>query len=91
MGGQLTVGLDGDAISVLAQAKHVSDPSNRSMSLLHDHQVRKTSRRDVALVCSQGGTGATTVSGTMLAAHMAGISTFVTGGCRSACSTNHSL
>ncbi|KAJ1875540.1 hypothetical protein LPJ55_000533 [Coemansia sp. RSA 990] len=42
--------------------------------------VVKTSRRDMAMVLSQGILGATTVSGTMLAAHMAGIRVFATGG-----------
>ncbi|KAJ2006200.1 hypothetical protein H4R26_001514 [Coemansia thaxteri] len=40
----------------------------------------KTSRRDMAAVLSQRMLGATTVSGTMIAAHMAGISVFATGG-----------
>ncbi|KNC98584.1 uncharacterized protein SPPG_06269 [Spizellomyces punctatus DAOM BR117] len=43
-------------------------------------KARKTSRRDLALVVSQGVVGATTVSGTMLIAHQAGIKVFVTGG-----------
>ncbi|KAJ2268297.1 hypothetical protein J3F81_004753 [Coemansia sp. RSA 371] len=42
--------------------------------------VVKASRRDMAAVLSQRLLGATTVSGTMLAAHMAGISVFATGG-----------
>jgi pseudouridine-5'-phosphate glycosidase len=40
----------------------------------------KTSRRDLALALAQKVTGATTVSGTMVAAHLAGIKVFVTGG-----------
>ncbi|KAI9105863.1 Indigoidine synthase A like protein-domain-containing protein [Phlyctochytrium arcticum] len=43
-------------------------------------QARKTSRRDIALVVAQKSVGATTVSGTMLIAHEAGIKVFVTGG-----------
>lgn len=43
-------------------------------------KAHKTSRRDLALVLSQKRTGATTVSGTMLLAHKAGIKIFVTGG-----------
>lgn len=42
--------------------------------------ARKTSRRDLAAVVSQGLTGATTVASTMLIAHRAGIKLFVTGG-----------
>ncbi|MCO5577660.1 hypothetical protein L7F22_031491 [Adiantum nelumboides] len=42
----------------------------------------KTSRRDLASVLAKGrgGVGATTVSGTMILAHMAGIDVFGTGG-----------
>lgn len=40
----------------------------------------KTSRRDLALVVSQGLTGSTTVSSTMMIAQRAGIKIFVTGG-----------
>ncbi|KAJ2711582.1 hypothetical protein H4R19_003177 [Coemansia spiralis] len=42
--------------------------------------VAKTSRRDMAAVLAQRTLGATTVSGTMIAAHMAGIRIFATGG-----------
>ncbi|KAI8593591.1 hypothetical protein BDZ88DRAFT_457109 [Geranomyces variabilis] len=42
--------------------------------------AKKTSRRDLALVVSQKLVGATTVSGTMVIAHKAGIKVFVTGG-----------
>lgn len=40
----------------------------------------KTSRRDLPLVLSQGLLGATTVSGTMIGAHLSGIPVFATGG-----------
>ncbi|KAI8918582.1 Indigoidine synthase A like protein-domain-containing protein [Powellomyces hirtus] len=43
-------------------------------------KAKKTSRRDLALVVSQKKVGATTVSGTMVIAHKAGIKVFVTGG-----------
>ncbi|NLA82167.1 MAG: pseudouridine-5'-phosphate glycosidase [Clostridiaceae bacterium] len=42
--------------------------------------VTKTSRRDLPFVLSQSITGATTVAGTMIAAHLAGIHFFATGG-----------
>ncbi|KAJ2795878.1 hypothetical protein H4R20_005726 [Coemansia guatemalensis] len=45
-----------------------------------DEPVVKASRRDMAAVLSQRVLGATTVSGTMIAAHMAGIPIFATGG-----------
>lgn len=42
--------------------------------------ARKCSRRDLASALALGQTGATTVSGTMIGAHAAGIGVFVTGG-----------
>lgn len=42
--------------------------------------VRKCSRRDIALTIASKENGATTVSGTMMIAHMVGISVFATGG-----------
>ena len=43
-------------------------------------EVRKISRRDLAAIVARDGHGGTTVSCTMLLAHMAGIGVFVTGG-----------
>ena len=42
--------------------------------------IAKASRRDLAVLCAQGQDGATTVTTTMIIAHMAGISMFATGG-----------
>ena len=42
--------------------------------------IHKASRRDLALLCARGEDGATTVTTTMMIAHMAGISIFATGG-----------
>ena len=42
--------------------------------------IRKASRRDLAVLCARGEDGATTVTTTMMIAHMAGISIFATGG-----------
>jgi pseudouridine-5'-phosphate glycosidase len=42
--------------------------------------VAKLSRADLALCLASGGTGATTVAATMIAARLAGISVFATGG-----------
>jgi len=42
--------------------------------------ARKCSRRDLPLVVAQGGDGSTTVAGTMILAHLAGIEIFATGG-----------
>jgi pseudouridylate synthase len=62
--GQLHAGLDKATITRLAQAK----------------DVMKLSRADFAYALSQGRTGATTVAATMMAARLAGISVFATGG-----------
>ena len=42
--------------------------------------VTKASRRDLAVLCARGEDGATTVTTTMIIAHMAGIKIFATGG-----------
>lgn len=42
--------------------------------------IAKASRRDLAALCAEGEDGATTVTTTMMIAHMAGISIFATGG-----------
>lgn len=62
--GRLCVGLSADQLEVLAKAK----------------QVAKLSRADMAVCMAKGGTGATTVAATMIAAHIAGIDVFATGG-----------
>ena len=43
-------------------------------------QIAKASRRDLAVLCARGEDGATTVTTTMIIAHMAGIKIFATGG-----------
>ncbi len=62
--GRIKIGLTRDEIEYMATAQN----------------VLKVSRRDFPLVISQKGDGATTVAGTMIAANMAGIRLFVTGG-----------
>ncbi len=42
--------------------------------------ITKASRRDIAILCAKGEDGATTVTTTMMIAHMAGIKLFATGG-----------
>ena len=42
--------------------------------------ITKASRRDLAVLCARGEDGATTVTTTMIIAHMAGIQIFATGG-----------
>ncbi|QPM89571.1 pseudouridine-5'-phosphate glycosidase [Pseudooceanicola algae] len=62
--GQLHAGLEAEELEALARAKDVA----------------KLSRADLAACMAQGGTGATTVAATMIAARLAGISVFATGG-----------
>ncbi|MEJ1992800.1 MAG: pseudouridine-5'-phosphate glycosidase [Maritimibacter sp.] len=62
--GKLHVGLTDEELTVLGQAQNVA----------------KLSRADFAACIATGGTGATTVAATMIAAHLAGIRTFATGG-----------
>ena len=64
LNGQLHIGLDAERLAQLATAKDVA----------------KLSRADLAVCMSQGRTGATTVAATMIAAALAGISVFATGG-----------
>jgi pseudouridine-5'-phosphate glycosidase len=63
--GKIVVGLTRNEIKILAQK---------------GTEVIKTSRRDIPYVLSQKLTGTTTVSATMIAAEMAGIKIFATGG-----------
>ena len=62
--GEITVGLTSDQLEYLAQAK----------------DVRKCSRRDFPIALGLKQDGATTVAGTMIVAHKAGIKIFATGG-----------
>ncbi|MCV2869978.1 pseudouridine-5'-phosphate glycosidase [Defluviimonas sp. WL0002] len=64
MGGQIHIGLSEARLENLAQAK----------------DVMKLSRADIAACLAIGRTGATTVAATMIAAHLAGIAVFATGG-----------
>jgi len=62
--GTLHVGLEADELKSLGQAQGVA----------------KISRADMAACIATGGTGATTVAATMIAAHYAGVDVFATGG-----------
>lgn len=62
--GELLIGLTDDQLEQLAQAK----------------DVMKVSRADMPVCMAAGRNGATTVAATMIAAHLAGISVFATGG-----------
>ncbi|UWR90001.1 pseudouridine-5'-phosphate glycosidase [Phaeobacter inhibens] len=62
--GVLHIGLEAEQLQALGQAKDVA----------------KISRADMPACIATGGTGATTVAATMIAARLAGISVFATGG-----------
>ncbi len=64
LNGVIHVGLTG------AQIEHLGTLKN----------VRKCSRRDLSIAVARGENAATTVAGTMIVAHMAGIRVFATGG-----------
>ena len=65
IGGRLKAGLSREEIEHLGKAGHA---------------VAKASRRDLPALCARGADGATTVTTTMIIAHMAGIKIFATGG-----------
>ena len=65
IGGRLKAGLTYEEIEHLGKA---------------GHDVTKASRRDLPVLVALGKDGATTVTTTMMIAHMAGISVFATGG-----------
>lgn len=66
LGGKITVGLARGEIERLGS--------------LPAGSVRKCSRRDLPIAIARGEDGATTVAGTMIVAHLAGIRVFATGG-----------
>ncbi len=65
IGGRLKAGLSHEEIEHLGKAGRA---------------VAKASRRDLPALCARGADGATTVTTTMIIAHMAGIKIFATGG-----------
>ena len=65
IGGRLKAGLSPEEIEYLGKS---------------GRRVAKASRRDLAAIVARGADGATTVTTTMIIAHMAGISVFATGG-----------
>jgi pseudouridine-5'-phosphate glycosidase len=64
MGGSIHIGLSADELETLGRAR----------------EVMKLSRADLAVCLASGRTGATTVAATMIAARLAGIDVFATGG-----------
>ena len=65
MGGRLKAGLTAEEIEYFGKKGQA---------------IHKASRRDLAVLCARGEDGATTVTTTMIIAHMAGIKIFATGG-----------
>ena len=65
IGGRLKAGLSADEIEYFGKKGQA---------------IAKASRRDLAVLCARGEDGATTVTTTMIIAHMAGINIFATGG-----------
>ncbi|NAZ36923.1 pseudouridine-5'-phosphate glycosidase [Rubellimicrobium sp. CFH 75288] len=67
-------------MAVIAGRLRVGLPDADLEHLARAQDVRKLSRADLAVCLAQGGTGATTVAATMIAARLAGIEVFATGG-----------
>ncbi|XP_035388171.1 pseudouridine-metabolizing bifunctional protein C1861.05 isoform X3 [Electrophorus electricus] len=67
-------------VAVLEGMVHVGLSEDELDFLACSKTALKVSRRDLPYVISKGLSGGTTVSGTMIAAHRAGIPVFVTGG-----------
>jgi len=67
-------------IAVLNGTLHVGLGETELEALAKAKDVAKLSRADLAVCMARGGTGATTVAATMIAARLAGIATFATGG-----------
>lgn len=67
-------------IAVMAGKLHVGLTEPELEALAQAQGVMKLSRADIAACLAQGRTGATTVAATMIAAHLAGIHVFATGG-----------
>jgi pseudouridine-5'-phosphate glycosidase len=67
-------------IAVIAGRLHVGLSDDELARLARARDVAKLSRADLPARIATGGTGATTVAATMIAAHLAGIEVFATGG-----------
>ncbi len=67
-------------IAVLDGVLHVGLTQEQLETLAQSQNVAKLSRADLAVTMARGDTGATTVAATMIAAHLAGIAVFATGG-----------
>ena len=67
-------------LAILQGRIHIGLTEDELQSLAQARDVRKCSRRDLPIAVARKLTGATTVAGTMLLAHRAGLRVFATGG-----------
>lgn len=67
-------------IAVLDGGLNIGLTDDQLIALATANDVMKVSRADMPVAMAHGRTGATTVAATMIAAHLAGISVFATGG-----------
>ncbi|MBW4708848.1 pseudouridine-5'-phosphate glycosidase [Roseobacter sp. YSTF-M11] len=74
------LGVTPATIAVIAGSLHIGLEDGQLEKLAQAKSVAKLSRADLAACMATGGTGATTVAATMIAAHAAGIRVFATGG-----------
>ena len=75
-----TAGAVPATIAVIAGNLHVGLTDAELEALARAKDVAKLSRADMAVCMAEARTGATTVAATMIAAHLAGIDVFATGG-----------
>ena len=73
-------GAEPATMAVVDGALHVGLTDTQLETLAQARNVAKLSRADMAACIATGGTGATTVAATMIAARLAGIEVFATGG-----------
>ena len=74
------IGATPATIAVIDGTLHIGLTDAQLDALGQAQNVAKLSRADIAACMATGGTGATTVAATMIAAHLAGIQVFATGG-----------
>ena len=67
-------------VAVVEGQLRIGLPENELIALARAEDVSKLSRADLAVCMARGGTGSTTVAATMIAARLAGIEVFATGG-----------
>lgn len=73
-------GAEPATVAAIDGALHVGLEAAQIEALARMRGAAKLSRADLAVCLARGGTGGTTVAATMIAAHLAGIAVFATGG-----------